>query len=101
LRPGRIDVRIHFSLASKKHAEEMFLQAFGNQSETKQEDVDDTKRDELKHMASVFAKAIPEEKLSPAEIQGFLMNWKKKPTEAVANIEEWVKERMLVDSDKA
>ena len=80
----------------------MFLQAFGDQGEKKVEhDTDSAKVDDLREMAHIFAAEIPEQKMSQAEIQGFLMNWKKKPTEAVANIKEWVKESRAVDGARA
>jgi mitochondrial chaperone BCS1 len=91
LRPGRIDVRIHFELATKKQAEDLFIQAFTTASNSvgKQHD-NKTGVDDLNRMACAFAAEIPEKKLSPAAIQGYLMNWKKNPTDAVANVKKWL-----------
>jgi chaperone BCS1 len=44
---------------------------------------------QVKEMAKAFAAAIPEKKLSPAELQGFLMNSKRRPAEAVAKAGDW------------
>ncbi|KAH8591292.1 P-loop containing nucleoside triphosphate hydrolase protein [Bisporella sp. PMI_857] len=108
LRPGRIDVRIQFELATKLHAETLFLQIFsaaeqissmdeagvnGSVKEAAKEKVqipDDLDIEELRKMAKEFAQDIPDRKISPAELQGFLINWKKSPRDAVSNAKTWV-----------
>lgn len=91
LRPGRVDVRIHFDLATKEHSKDMFLQAFGGQTMTDTEKVEAEKAaGNLEMQATDFASRIPEKCMSPAEVQGYLMNWKQNPGGAVANIDEWV-----------
>jgi len=50
-------------------------------------------------MAKAFAAAIPEKKISPAEVQGFLIDHKKSPTAAVKNVEGWV-ENILRQSNR-
>jgi chaperone BCS1 len=98
LRPGRVDLRIHFDLASKKQAEDLFLQTFAERSHEELDSAKNTEqKDDLEEMARTFSAGIPERMLSPAGIQGYLMNWKKKPAEAVANIKEWVAESTKKD----
>jgi mitochondrial chaperone BCS1 len=46
----------------------------------------------LGELARTLAAEIPEQTLSPAEIQGFLMDWKTSPADAIANFKEWVEE---------
>lgn len=99
LRPGRVDLRVHLGFATKKHAEEMFIQAFADLSGKSTDKTDESKgAANLEKMAREFASEIPEKLLSPAEIQGFLMNWKKTPKDAVANITAWLEERAVTKS---
>lgn len=101
LRPGRVDLRIHLSLATKKHAEEMFIQAFADLGAKSTDVIDEAKgAGSLEEMAREFAREIPERVLSPAEIQGFLMNWKKSPKDAVANITVWLEECGATGAEK-
>jgi len=91
LRPGRMDVRIRFDLAMKKQAQDLFLQTFMTLNSNEAKESNDKKSlDDLNQMACAFAAEIPEQKLSPAAIQGYLMNWKKIPVDAVANVREWL-----------
>lgn len=45
--------------------------------------------EELEAMAAEFASQIPEEQLSPADVQGFLLTRKKEPRRAVAEVTAW------------
>jgi chaperone BCS1 len=95
LRPGRVDLHVPFELASRKQAEELFLQTFADkdtQDQDKATNMGMEGKSDLEEMACKFALEIPDKGLSPAEIQGFLMNWKKRPTDAVARVKEWVEE---------
>jgi len=90
LRPGRTDMKVHFKLASKKQAEDMFVRMFAAPNESnigkkKKYDIE-----KLRQMARTFAEGIPDDFLSPADIQGFLMNCKEKPSDAIANCQLWV-----------
>jgi len=111
LRPGRIDVRIQFELATQAHAENLFMQIFavgeqglslnvdeklGNRGINQHEgSVENTR---LRKMAKAFAMDIPEKKLSPAEIQGFLINHKKSSEDAIASIKEWVESTLAASN---
>ena len=48
-------------------------------------------RDELEELAAEFASHVPDDKLTPAEIQNLLMRHKEDPREALAEVDEWVK----------
>ena len=89
LRPGRIDVRQEFSLAIKSHSEDMFRQILCvNDLKGAKEDSKEDAR-----LATAFADQIPDNQLSTAEIQGFLMRFKDKPADAIKYAGEWVKSR--------
>ena len=46
--------------------------------------------DELSEIAASFAKQVPDDMFSPAEIQGFLLKRKKDPRRAVLEVGVWV-----------
>ncbi len=48
--------------------------------------------DELKGLVGTFAKAVPENKFSLAEIQGFLLGCKNDPNRANNLVVKWVEE---------
>lgn len=48
-------------------------------------------KDELCHMADKFANLMPEGRLSPAEVQNFLLTRKKEPERALEEVEGWCK----------
>ncbi|EPE24712.1 hypothetical protein GLAREA_08565 [Glarea lozoyensis ATCC 20868] len=52
--------------------------------------VDQTITEELKTMALKFASHIPDEKFSPAEIQGFLLNRRDDAKKALDEVAGWV-----------
>lgn len=68
--------------------------------------LDAKKAEELRisTLADAFAKAIPTHSFSPAEIQGYLLKYKRDPEEAVVNAAEWVRtveaERSQAEADK-
>lgn len=96
LRPGRVDMRIRFELATSKQAGDLFMRTYVNDKPTPdqviKEDKETLGNDELKEMALAFSSEVPDLTLSPAEIQGFLMNWKKEPREALARAKQWVED---------
>lgn len=68
LRLGRVDVRIHFKLVTKKQAEDLFLQTFMAVDNSMAKEQDNAGVNDLNRMACAFAAEIPEHKLSPAII---------------------------------
>ncbi len=57
IRPGRVDLRLHLGLADQDQARRLFLRFFPG----------------AENQAARFAAAIPDESLSPAELQGLLL----------------------------
>ncbi|KAG9010680.1 hypothetical protein FRB94_010157 [Tulasnella sp. JGI-2019a] len=120
-RPGRMDVWIDFKHASKWQAEGIFLNFFpcrkasdpqaAAQEEGQNADpktrlamtprkrtsmhaVPLIEEAELQILAKEFAEAIPENELSVASLQGYLLKNKTRPRECVKEVHEWiVKER--------
>ncbi|KDQ19609.1 hypothetical protein BOTBODRAFT_444023 [Botryobasidium botryosum FD-172 SS1] len=118
-RPGRMDVWVDFKHASKWQAEGIFKNFFpckpknsaaeGTKVETKPSPknaigkggknaivVPILDEEEIAVLAAQFAAHIPENELSVAGLQGYLLRNKTRPREAVAEVEAWViKEREL------
>ncbi|KAF9785436.1 P-loop containing nucleoside triphosphate hydrolase protein [Thelephora terrestris] len=114
-RPGRMDVWINFKNATKWQAEEIFKNFFpckrpepptpltpeGVATETKPKPRRKApgpvlEEAELSDLAKRFADAIPEDEMSVAAIQGYLLKNKTRPKEAVEEVAEWVvKEREM------
>ncbi|KIO24689.1 hypothetical protein M407DRAFT_212210 [Tulasnella calospora MUT 4182] len=120
-RPGRMDVWIDFKHASKWQAEGIFMNFFpcrkasdpqakaqeeGANSDpkarpvmparkrTKMHAVPLLEEEELQALAKEFAAAIPEDELSVASLQGYLLKNKTRPRECVKEVADWVvKER--------
>ncbi|KAJ7148087.1 P-loop containing nucleoside triphosphate hydrolase protein [Mycena crocata] len=99
IRPGRIDVKIKYSLATKEQMENVFHWFYPTNSKPTLEEGtsslprSDVSISETQNLASEFATAIPESKYSIAQLQGYLLGWKNNPTGAVQGISAWVTER--------
>ncbi|PSN74737.1 P-loop containing nucleoside triphosphate hydrolase protein, partial [Corynespora cassiicola Philippines] len=112
-RPGRIDYEVKFTNATQEQAADIFVRMFAPPSSgkkkkkvVKKEERDAEKQriiegrgnddgspeaKELRERAGKFAKEIPEGKVSPAEIQGFLLVRKGQPAKALEEVKEWVR----------
>lgn len=114
IRAGRADLHIEFSLASHAVSAELFRRMFDSY-ENDLEPVlvpvtdpdtgiikyvlqkpkiksEDFTAEDLEIMSEEFANAVPEGQFSPAEIQGFLLRFKRCPRKALAQVEVWVQE---------
>ncbi|KAF2760529.1 P-loop containing nucleoside triphosphate hydrolase protein [Pseudovirgaria hyperparasitica] len=118
IRPGRVDRQICFGLLTPSVAESIFIRMFtmdedsddgeNPSSETCLEasselntavngtipgtllpDIDPAA---LRALAHDFGTRIPPDTLSPAEVQGFLLQHRDSPATAVEKIEEWIEE---------
>lgn len=117
-RPGRMDVWINFTHATKWQAEGIFKCFFPhaplNNASTSEasselsEDADASQlnlpipkrkhthaiplltEEEIADLAKRFAEAIPEDELSVASLQGYLLKNKTRPRECVDEVGEWV-----------
>ncbi|KAL3457573.1 BCS1 N terminal-domain-containing protein [Aspergillus heterothallicus] len=80
IRPGRVDYQIKFKLADRDLTRKMFCNFFSD-APTDQRGLDDgngeAARDSpLWELSGTFADKIPENTFSPADIQGFLLQYK-------------------------
>lgn len=121
IRDGRADLHIEFKLASRPVMAELFhrmFDSYGNDLEPvlvpvkdpdtgrikynlekPRVDSEDFDADGLKEMSQTFANAVPDNRFSPAEIQGFLLRYKRHPKKALDAVKEWV-EKTLTEREK-
>jgi chaperone BCS1 len=117
IRPGRVDLQIKFTLATRDQMQEIFRRMYSNEADVKKpkEGAKEKKKssrtgiktapttkpsfitlppEKLAEMSKEFADQLPELTFSPAEIQGYLLMKKTDPDGALAGVGEW-KETML------
>ena len=126
VRPGRIDMHVHFDLPSRVEIEELFLSMYSDTIDRRSKSLpppqhsenrvapksaagegETTKGQEkerpeasyipaeqIQAMAIRFAAALPEAKLNLADIQGFMLGYKRDPLKACENIGAWASERV-------
>lgn len=113
-RPGRMDVWVNFTYATKWQAEGIFKCFFPykagestDATDASQQNLPVPKRkaklnipilseEEISDFAKRFADAIPENELSVAGLQGYLLKNKTRPRECVDEVEQWVKEERVL-----
>jgi chaperone BCS1 len=116
IRPGRIDYKIGFTLATRKQFQEMYEQMYRTSATARigsqrggldgvSHCGDDANDDEIAKetqvlfndiakLAQEFADAMPEHLFSPADIQSFLLERKADPRLALLDVGQW-KDRQL------
>ncbi|KAF8153881.1 P-loop containing nucleoside triphosphate hydrolase protein [Crassisporium funariophilum] len=97
LRPGRIDRKIQYKLATKQQAAALFIRFYPesyttlqSQTDSKTQMTSTEKTSAIEKLAEVFALDIPEHEFSTAELQGYLLACKRQPEKAVEGILAWV-----------
>ncbi|KAI9453414.1 P-loop containing nucleoside triphosphate hydrolase protein [Lactarius psammicola] len=117
-RPGRMDVWINFTNATKWQAEGVFKSFFpsrlsasssslpdeastgdasqnnppGSRRKASAHAVPVLDEAEIAQLAERFADAIPEQEMSVANLQGYLLKNKMRPRECVEEVSEWVRQ---------
>jgi chaperone BCS1 len=100
IRPGRVDLQIAFTLATRNQIYETFMRMYSQTPEerttgrclpnSKSRPISNiTDPEALQEMARKFAEQLPADKFSPAEIQGYLLMRKKDPQRALNDVEKW------------
>jgi chaperone BCS1 len=107
IRPGRIDKLILLSYINKESARLMFLRMFARETDNDNDNDNDdennkkhsgneTSDEELQNLALQFSNEIPEGKLTPAQLQGYLLNHRTAPKPALAGIARWVADELAI-----
>lgn len=94
IRPGRVDVHIKFELPSREELRDLFLSMYSEVHQNPQFSPDEQKTEaaRLTELAVRFAECLPEKQFSIADIQGFLLQHKRRPEDACSQVESWVEE---------
>jgi chaperone BCS1 len=113
IRPGRVDLHIRFELPSHEELRSLFLSIYrdtpldvgssefespvGTDKDNEKTGAVTKKENlptgaELETLADTFSKRIPQGRFSVAEVQGFLLRYKRQPHEACEKVGEWVEE---------
>lgn len=107
IRHGRVDKQIKFDYIQRSNAKQLFIRMFSMHADERMvatvpsvaEDkisfevmdvIPELHGQELEELAEEFANKLPDRMLSPAEVQGFLLDHRDKAREAVANASNWV-----------
>lgn len=98
VRPGRVDKMIYLGHISPRSSELMFLRMYAPHAhgEAPLDRAVKLPREELERLALEFSKQIPSEVFTPAQLQGYLLNYRDSPLEATANVEKWVAEEVVL-----
>ena len=78
IRPGRVDKRVLLPDMSRTSATKIFSRMYSHCGVEK-----------LDTLAAVFASRLPDGKITPAELQGFILDHMDEPMAAVEKVESW------------
>ncbi|KAK5076656.1 hypothetical protein LTR64_005866 [Lithohypha guttulata] len=81
-RAGRVDYKVEFKNATFETAKNIFKRMVGDETQ------------DLEELATIFAKQIPNGKFSPAELQGYLLNYIGDVDGAMTDLDSWLKKSL-------
>lgn len=85
IRDGRVDFKVEFTLPGKDELRDLFIRTYTQKDEL---------GTELETKAENFAKLVPPDRFSAAEIQGFLIPRKKNPDDALVDVTKWASDKL-------
>lgn len=101
-RPGRIDLQVEFTLASRKQIRQIYARMYVlPRMRDSIELGTDQQYQEVMDMAESFAQHLPPSTFSPAEIQGFLLKHRDSPKSALEQVCEWRDELLATRDDES
>ncbi|KAK6343432.1 hypothetical protein TWF730_011021 [Orbilia blumenaviensis] len=104
IRPGRVDMEVHFGNADIEILEGLFKAVYSDeedlpgfvrgsekmtQGERKQKHTE-----KLEKLAQEFGARVPSDKFTPAEVQGYLLSHKSDPEDALDALDDWLKSKL-------
>ncbi|KAF7348721.1 p-loop containing nucleoside triphosphate hydrolase protein [Mycena venus] len=97
IRPGRIDMKIKYSLAMGEQLENVFNRFYpvNNDAANPPGIKSGLTVSEIEGLARQFAAAVPHSKYSIAQLQGYLLGWKNDPKGAVQGIPSWIAQQEI------
>ncbi len=129
IRPGRVDLQVAFGNATQGQVKELFERMYTSDKPNPRNPLKIVEKTtlnvitppampteekpfatiaagyglperSLEEIAKDFASKIPDDKFSPAEIQGFLLKRKNNPQKACAEVERWVESMIELKASK-
>lgn len=106
MRPGRIDRKFEYKLATQAQAAALFhrffpASRFGNyKSEVSEKIENKNNPSAMDELASTFASGIPDGEFSTADLQGYLLSCKTRPEQAASGVEAWVEQERQERKDR-
>lgn len=99
VRPGRIDRMIYLGFISQRSAKLMFKRMFAPDTNTdtntayagQKKPLD---QDELEKLSLSFSSRVKEDSFTPAQLQGYLLNYRLDPRGAVENLQAWMEDEL-------
>ncbi|KAK1488935.1 ATPase [Colletotrichum cuscutae] len=90
IRPGRVDMKVLLGNISPKSAAEMFVRMFSPELGC----TTHLKKEEIEKLSVQFSSVIPEDTLTPSQLQGFFQVHLESPYHAVESIASWVQKEL-------
>jgi chaperone BCS1 len=106
IRPGRVDMHVTFALPTSVEIQELYLSMYRDMEPGKLKAESAEPRpsfinnlptltaEELQTLSRTFADSLPENRLSLAAIQGFLLGYKRNPQMAAEKAKDWADEAL-------
>jgi len=109
IRPGRIDKMVYMGKVERPMAKEMFMRFFKPDEQTPDTTADDRTTDstgdtvleEIERLADKFVANFPEDEVSPAQLQGYLVRHRGSPDAAIAGLEVWAANAVAEEKARA
>lgn len=100
MRPGRIDVKIPYQLATQEQAAALFARFYPKslaeesveKSVASESHFGSEKQVDIHILAERFSSSVPQHEFSTAELQGFLLSCKHEPLRAAEGVGAWVEQ---------
>ncbi|KZL71015.1 mitochondrial chaperone ATPase [Colletotrichum tofieldiae] len=93
IRPGRVDMVIHFDLVDQLSAQLLFRSLVLEDSSTADNESATAAKETENKLIAEFVKNVPEGVVSHAELQGYLMATRQDPQAVVNGVSAWLKEK--------
>lgn len=106
VRRGRVDKELYFGHVDKKGAEQLFTRIFTRHARPTDAETSESASnaqetsENLPQLAKCFAKAIPEETFTTAQLQEFLIDHRDCPHTAINEVSAWMKDELASEEER-
>lgn len=96
IRPGRIDMRVDFTMATRPQISELFTRMYSPHDHSST-----LTMSKLEKAGKNFAVNFPEKIFTPAEVQGYLLRHKNDSEKALHGVKPWINQVMKSKQEKS